>query len=90
MSRGSFGIPHARAVAGILSRRTYTPHTLPPMDYETRHKTFELMEKFGGGFCRKLAAAWFVADGRNKQRIETAFPDYLAEYGPESNFWSAA
>lgn len=59
-------------------------------DYDTRHKTFELMSRYGGGFCQKIAAAWFVADTRNKQRIETAFPDYLAEYGPGSDFWKVA
>ena len=79
----------ARAVAGILSRLTHTPHTIP-MDYETRHRSFELMSRYGGGFCQKLAAAWFAADTGNKARIETAFPDYLAEYGPESDFWKVA
>jgi hypothetical protein len=100
----------ARAVAGILSRLTRTPHimsapysidvdgteyiradafgfTLPPLDYDTRHKIFETMEKFGGGFCRKLAATWFAADTPNKERIETAFPDFMAQYGPGSQFW---
>jgi hypothetical protein len=107
---------HARAVAGILSRLTHTPHTIAmsapysidvdgteyiradavnnpahciqtAQDYETRHRSFELMQRHGGGFCQRLAAAWFAADTGNKARIEAAFPDYLAEYGPESEFW---
>lgn len=40
------------------------------------------MEKYGGGFCQKLALAWYAADDRNKQRIELAFHDYMAEYAP--------
>lgn len=78
---------HNMAVAGVISRLTHTPHTIYPMDYDTRHKTFQAMEKFGGGFCRKLAIAWYAADTRNKERIETAFADYVAEYGPEGQFW---
>jgi hypothetical protein len=103
----------ARAVAGILSRLTHTPHvmsapysvdvdgteyiradavsnpphTIPSLDYDTRHTIFETMEKFGGGFCRKLAVTWFAADTRNKERIETAFTDYVTQYGPEGEFW---
>ena len=105
----------ARAVAGILSRLTHTPHvmsapysidvdgteyiradavsnpphtiTIPPLDYDTRHKIFQTMEKFGGGFCRKLAIAWYSADTRNKERIEVAFADYVTEYGPDGQFW---
>jgi hypothetical protein len=57
------------------------------MNYETRFATFDLMQKYGGGFCQKLAAAWFAADTQNKERIESAFPDYLAEYGPGGYFW---
>ena len=47
------------------------------------------MEKYGGGFCQKLAQAWYMADTRNKQRIEQAFPDYMDEYGPGGHFWNA-
>ena len=54
---------------------------------EIRFKTIQTMEKYGGGFCEKLARAWYAADDRNKQRIEGAFSDYLEEYGPEGSFW---
>lgn len=60
------------------------------LDYNTRHKIIGLMQKYGGGFCQKLAAAWYVADTRNKQRIESAFSDYMAEYGPGGDFWTDA
>jgi hypothetical protein len=70
---------------------TYTHPTTPlTMDYETRHRSFELMSRHGGGFCQRLAAAWFAADTGNKARIEAAFPDYLAEYGPGGDFWNVA
>jgi hypothetical protein len=57
------------------------------MDYDTRHKTIQNMEKYGGGFAKSLAQAWYAADVRNKQRIEAAFPDYILEYGPGGSFW---
>jgi hypothetical protein len=72
--------------AGILSRLTRTPHTIP-MDYETKVKIFQTMEKYGGGFCQKLALAWYAADDRNKQRIEESFSHYMADFGPEGSFW---
>jgi hypothetical protein len=58
------------------------------MDYPTRFKTIQTMEKHGGGFCQKLAVAWYAADDRNKQRIELAFADYMAEYGPGSSYYT--
>ncbi len=45
------------------------------------------MEKWGGGFCKKLAAAWLHADPGNRARIENAFPHLLEEYGPEGKFY---
>jgi hypothetical protein len=79
---------HDTATAGVISRLTRTPHTIPTqIDYDTRHKTIQNMEKYGGGFCEKLAQAWYAADVRNKQRIEAAFPDYILEYGPGGSFW---
>jgi hypothetical protein len=57
------------------------------MDYDTRFKTFQHMERYGGGFCEKLARAWYAADDRNKQRIEEAFSDYVTEFGPGGMFW---
>jgi hypothetical protein len=57
------------------------------MDYDTRFKAFQLMEKYGGGFCEKLARAWYAADDRNKHRIEEAFSDYVTEFGPGGMFW---
>jgi hypothetical protein len=76
------------ATAGVISRLTRLAHIIPEqMDYDTRHKTFENMERFGGGFCRNLALAWYVADTANKQRIEDAFPHLLEQFGPESLYW---
>ena len=58
------------------------------MNTTDRFKTIQTMEKYGGGFCQKLAVAWYAADDRNKQRIELAFHDYMAEYGPDGSFWN--
>lgn len=90
--RGILGDPPSRqtlietGTSGILSRLTHTPHTIPT-DYETTFKTFQHMEKHGGGFCEKLARAWYAADDRNKHRIEEAFSDYVTEFGPGGVFW---
>jgi hypothetical protein len=76
------------ATAGVISRLTRLAHTIPEqMDYDTRHKIFQTMEKFGGSFCQKLSQAWFVADTANKKLLEKAFPHLLEQYGPDSNFW---
>lgn len=42
--------------------------------------TIAMMEKFGGGFVRALAAALRLADPANLERIKTAFPEYWARY----------
>jgi hypothetical protein len=83
VSRGGLTPPY-------LHPSHHTPHHVVSMDYETRHRSFELMSRHGGGFCQKLSAAWFAADTGNKARIEAAFPDYMAEYGPDSQFWKGA
>lgn len=61
-----------------------TTHTLDRLQL---HRAFEAMERDGGGFCAKLARAWFAADPRNKARIEQAFPELLEDFGPGSAFF---
>jgi len=51
------------------------------------HRTFAAMEQHGGGFCRALAQAWYVADGSNKARIQAAFPHLLCDFGPGSAYY---
>lgn len=53
------------------------------------HHTVAAMERHGGGFCRALAAAWYVADPSNKRRLENAFNHILTEYGPDSRYFTA-
>jgi hypothetical protein len=48
------------------------------------------MQKHGGGFCSRLASAWYAADGANKARIERAFEHLLTDFGPQSRFYSDA
>jgi hypothetical protein len=51
------------------------------------HRTFAAMEQHGGGFCRALAQAWYVADHNNKARIETAFAHLVQDFGPGSPYY---
>lgn len=38
------------------------------------------MKEFGGGFVKKLAEAYDVADPSNREIIRTAFPSYWSFY----------
>jgi hypothetical protein len=51
------------------------------------HRTVASMERHGGGFCRALAGAWYLADTGNKARIESTFAHILADYAPGSGFY---
>ena len=48
-----------------------------------RDKAFDcaglMAEGSFGGFAKKLAAAWFVADSNNQFTIEHAFPELFAK-----------
>jgi 2-oxo-4-hydroxy-4-carboxy--5-ureidoimidazoline (OHCU) decarboxylase len=46
------------------------------------HKAAHKMEAIGGGFAAAIAAAYFHADGDNKQRLIRAFPELFARYAP--------
>lgn len=58
-----------------------TTTTLSPTQL---HRTWVAIERHGGGFCERLARAWFHADDRNKARLNEAFEHLLTEYGPGS------
>ncbi len=47
-----------------------------PTDYEI----VQAMERFGGGFVRALAGAWYRADDENQARIRASFHELWAEY----------
>ena len=51
------------------------------------HRTFAAMEQHGGGFCRALAQAWYVADISNKARIQAAFSHLIRDFGPGSAYY---
>jgi hypothetical protein len=53
-----------------------------------RHRTVASMERHGGGFCRALAQAWYVADIGNKRRLEDAFAHILEDFAPGSGYYS--
>jgi hypothetical protein len=54
------------------------------------HYTWVSIERFGGGFCERLARAWFHGDDRNKARLNQAFEHLITEFGPGSRFYSHA
>lgn len=54
---------------------------------QQRYNTIASMERYGGGFCRALAQAWYIADPGNKQRIELAFSHILEDFAPGSRFY---
>lgn len=56
------------------------------MNDTERFNTIQAMRRYGGGFVQLLAAAWEHADEKNSQRIEAAFPEYMRDYGPDSQF----
>jgi hypothetical protein len=51
------------------------------------HRTWVAIERNGGGFCERLARAWFHGDDRNKARLNAAFPELLNDFGPGSYFY---
>lgn len=50
------------------------------MTPEQIHQAFHMMQRIGGGFAQKLAAAWFHADLGNQHRINEAFQDLIVDY----------
>lgn len=55
--------------------------------YETIH-ALHTMSRFGGNFERHLAAACFVADPINRDRLLRAYPEIEGKFGPGSPFYS--
>ncbi len=56
------------------------------MNHDDLHATLLCMERFGGTFCTKLAAAMRYADPSNRQKILNAFPEIVEKYGPTGPF----
>jgi len=48
------------------------------------HRTWVAIERNGGGFCQKLASAWFAGDERNRARLNETFAHLITEHGPGS------
>ena len=65
------------------------PHVLmlTTLNRTQMHRTFAAMEQHGGGFCRALAQAWYVADISNKARIQAAFSHLIRDFGPGSAYY---
>ena len=60
---------------------------LTPTD-PTIEATIQRMEIHGGGFAKRLMAAYRAADMSNRQRIIDAFDDLFDKYGPNGIFES--
>lgn len=58
------------------------------MNYDTTtaelYATLKCMEQYGGGFVRRLAELYQVADSENGKRILNAFPDVFERYHPKN------
>ena len=63
------------------------PLMLTTLNRTQMHRTFAAMEQHGGGFCRALAQAWYVADISNKARIQAAFSHLIRDFGPGSAYY---
>ena len=50
------------------------------MKHNEKIATVVAMKKYGGGFVQVLADALIRADADNLQRLEKAFPEYIARY----------
>ena len=45
-----------------------------------KHAVVAMMKKYGGSFVKTLADLILVADESNIRRIESAWPEYIAQY----------
>jgi len=57
------------------------------LTHDERIYTQQAMREYGGSFVSALSNAWAQADQYNSARIEAAFSDYVALYGPGSLFY---
>jgi hypothetical protein len=71
-------------------RKPPKPRTWAELSESERAATMRLARDYGGGFVRKLADAWNVADSTNSALIGEAFGAMLIEhYGPDSDYANA-
>lgn len=59
------------------------------MTHDQKLITIRAMKAHGGSFVRALAEALLFADSDNQAKIEQAFPNYMAKYGPGSAMFDA-
>lgn len=52
------------------------------MTHDEKLITIRAMKAYGGGFVKSLAGTYQLADDDNAARIEAAWPEYMAKYGP--------
>lgn len=50
------------------------------MNETLKYEMLIAMRKYGGGFVKALAEAWYFADEENSARLERAFPEYVEKY----------
>ena len=51
--------------------------------------TTRAMAAYGGSFAQHIGSALQVADSSNAVRLQQAFPELIAKYGPGSDFYAA-
>jgi hypothetical protein len=62
------------------------PNPWDALTNDERAATVQAMGSFGGGFVTALATAFYRADSANARKLEAAFPEMVAKYGPRSHF----
>lgn len=60
------------------------PTTLSPVQM---HRTWLAAGHHGGGFVQALSYAWLRGDASNRARIEAAFPEIVAKFGPGTSYY---
>ena len=75
---------HSAAIAGGVFLQSGPVLSGDELLYTTR-----AMRSFGGSFVQHIGSALQVADSSNAVRLQQAFPELIAKYGPGSDFYAA-
>lgn len=52
-----------------------------------RYTMYQAMTSYGGGFITALCHTYQAADSFNQSKLDQAFPEVIAKYGPAGDFY---